>query len=72
MTVEDDGPGVPVDVRDHIFEPFARADTSRSPRIGGVGLGLAIVKRIMDLHGGNVWVDDSELGGAQFRLEFPA
>lgn len=72
VTVEDDGPGVPVDVRDHIFEPFARADTSRSPRIGGVGLGLAIVKRIMDLHGGNVWVDDSELGGAQFRLEFPA
>ena len=72
VTVEDDGPGVPDDVRAHIFEPFARADTSRSPRIGGVGLGLAIVRRIMELHGGRVSVTDSELGGAQFRLEFPA
>ncbi len=72
VTVEDDGPGVPAGLREHIFEPFARVDSSRSPSIGGVGLGLAIVSRIMDLHGGRVTVDDSILGGAQFRLEFPA
>lgn len=71
VMVEDDGPGVPENLREQILEPFARADTSRSSRIGGVGIGLAIVKRVMDLHGGRISIDDSLTGGARFTLSFP-
>jgi signal transduction histidine kinase len=68
VVVEDDGPGVPVQARQRIFEPFFRLDESRSADSGGVGLGLAIVERIAQLHGGRVEVGESRLGGARFAL----
>lgn len=71
LVVEDDGAGIPEPQREKIFEPFARLDESRTEKLGGAGLGLAIVKRIMDLHDGEVVVDDSSQGGARLTLKFP-
>ncbi|MGC5699172.1 HAMP domain-containing protein [Pseudomonas sp. NFXW11] len=68
VRVNDDGPGVPVDGREKIFEPFSRLDASRDRRTGGFGLGLALVRRVSQWHGGKVEVLESEWGGASFRL----
>ncbi|GAA3907464.1 ATP-binding protein [Halomonas cibimaris] len=72
IDVEDDGPGVPAEVREDVFKPFARLDTSRTRSSGGYGLGLSIVQKIMAGHGGSVSVDaSSALGGARFTLILP-
>lgn len=68
VRVNDDGPGVPLDGREKIFEPFARLDASRDRRTGGFGLGLALVRRVSQSHRGHVEVTDSPWGGASFRL----
>ena len=68
VRVNDDGPGVPLEGRTKIFEPFLRLDASRDRRTGGFGLGLALVKRVSQWHGGQVEVQDSEWGGASFRM----
>jgi len=68
VRVNDDGPGVPVDGREKIFEPFSRLDASRDRRTGGFGLGLALVRRVSQSHGGQVEVADSPWGGASFRM----
>ncbi len=68
ISVEDDGPGVPVDKRDRILQPFVQLERDHAHS----GLGLAIVRRIVAGHGGEVVVDDGiELGGAWVRLRFP-
>jgi signal transduction histidine kinase len=67
LTVSDDGPGVRADDRERIFQRFTRADASRERGIGGSGLGLAIARRIVELHGGRIFVD----GGARFVVELP-
>jgi signal transduction histidine kinase len=69
MSVTDNGPGVPVDQRERIFEPFVRLP--QSPR-GGTGLGLAIVRRTIEAHGGTITCDPSATGGARFTLRLPA
>jgi signal transduction histidine kinase len=71
LIVDDDGPGVPEDRRDDIFERFVRLDASRDRDHGGVGLGLAIVAEIVRAHGGRVHVGDSPSGGARFVVELP-
>lgn len=71
VRMDDDGPGIPSEARQRIFEPFFRLDESRSASSGGTGLGLAIVQRIMALHGGQVRVEESPLGGARFTLSLP-
>ncbi len=69
--VRDDGPGIPAEARERVFERFYRIDRARSRDTGGTGLGLAIVKHIVQAHGGEVWVK-SELGeGATFFLTLP-
>jgi two-component system phosphate regulon sensor histidine kinase PhoR len=66
LWVKDDGPGIPSDSRERVFERFYRVDRARSRETGGTGLGLAIVKHIVSAHGGEVWVK-SEVGqGATF------
>ncbi|MDJ0849052.1 MAG: ATP-binding protein [Myxococcota bacterium] len=71
ITVEDDGPGIPPEQREHVFEPFARVDESRDRESGGAGLGLAIVRRIVVGHGGDVRATASPSGGARFVIDWP-
>ncbi|HET9249732.1 MAG TPA: ATP-binding protein, partial [Actinomycetota bacterium] len=70
IAVEDDGPGVPVDLRHEIFEPFRQGPTS-SAHSPGTGIGLSLVAMFADLHGGRAWVEDREGGGASFRVFLP-
>lgn len=73
VCVEDDGPGIPQQERERIFEAFARLDDSRTRASGGYGLGLSIVSRIAYWFGGTIEVDQSpELGGARFMMKWPA
>jgi two-component system, OmpR family, sensor kinase len=71
LTVEDDGPGIPPELVDSLFERFARGDTSRSRRAGSTGLGLAIVRAVVEAHHGSVDVS-SEPGARRFRVRLPA
>lgn len=70
IRVEDDGPGIPAEMRDKIFERFARLDPSRTLS-GGAGLGLSLVKAFAQLLQGDVRVAESSLGGAAFILTLP-
>jgi two-component system OmpR family sensor kinase len=70
VTVKDDGPGIPKERRDDLFERFARGDSSRSRASGSTGLGLAIVRAVIDAHGGEVSVQ-SKPGETVFRVELP-
>ncbi len=71
MSVVDHGPGLEPDDAGRIFEPFYRADPSRSRDSGGAGLGLSIVAAIVDAHGGSVKVSETPGGGATFEVELP-
>ncbi len=71
ITVEDSGAGVPLELREVIFERFRQGEESSTRRFGGTGLGLAIVKDFVELHGGTIAVGESSEGGASFRVELP-
>jgi signal transduction histidine kinase len=71
LEVSDRGPGVPVDMRDRVFERFARGAGDAAPS-GGSGLGLAIVRAVTAAHGGDVEILDAEGGGARFVVTVPA
>lgn len=68
IRVSDSGIGIPTEALGHIFEPFYRADPSRSQKIPGYGLGLATVKMIADRHGGQISVESTEGSGTAFTL----
>jgi signal transduction histidine kinase len=68
VAVEDDGGGVPDDLKEAIFEPFRRGPDPAQP---GSGIGLSLVARFAELHGGRAWVQDREGGGASFRFFLP-
>lgn len=68
VAVEDNGPGIPAELRERIFDPFF---TTKAPG-RGTGLGLAIVQRIVHDHGGRIDVGASDLGGAAFTVSLPA
>jgi two-component system phosphate regulon sensor histidine kinase PhoR len=71
LSVRDDGPGIPDEAKERVFERFYRIDRARSREAGGTGLGLSIVKHIVQSHGGEVWVE-SELGkGSTFCFTLP-
>jgi two-component system, OmpR family, sensor kinase len=72
IEVADDGPGVPVDLREQVFDRFVRGDGPADTAVGGgSGLGLAIVKAVATSHGGSAEVGESESGGALFRVRLP-
>ena len=70
LQVSDDGPGIPEALRPHVFERFARGDSSRSRRAGSTGLGLAIVHAVVSAHGGRVEVA-GEPGRTAFTVRLP-
>jgi signal transduction histidine kinase len=70
ITVDDDGIGVPDDLKAEIFEPF-RQGPRIEPHTPGVGIGLSLVARFAELHGGTAWVEDRPGGGASFRVFLP-
>jgi two-component system OmpR family sensor kinase len=71
IIVDDRGPGVPPELRTRIFEPFARGRATDRAAGTGLGLGLAICRRIVDGHGGTIFVEDRPGGGARFVVNLP-
>jgi signal transduction histidine kinase len=72
IAVIDNGPGIQTEQLDHIFERFTRGEAGLTQRVGGTGLGLAISKSLVELHGGQIWVESSPGTGATFRMRLPA
>jgi two-component system phosphate regulon sensor histidine kinase PhoR len=71
VSVEDDGPGIPPESIERVFERFYRVDKARSREQGGTGLGLSIVKHIVQSHGGRVWAKSDPGQGATFFFTLP-
>ena len=71
VAVEDDGPGIPLEALERVFERFYRVDKARSREQGGTGLGLSIVKHIVQGHGGRVWAKSDVGHGASFFFTLP-
>jgi signal transduction histidine kinase/CheY-like chemotaxis protein len=67
FSVEDNGPGIPVDIRNRIFESYF----TTKPVGVGTGIGLSISKSIVERHGGTVWYEESDSGGARFVVQLP-
>jgi two-component system, OmpR family, osmolarity sensor histidine kinase EnvZ len=71
VTVDDDGPGIPADMREEVFKPFLRLDDARNQDEGGTGLGLAIARDIARSHGGDITLGDSPMGGLRATARIP-
>lgn len=71
VLVEDEGPGIPEDDRQRVFEPFVRLESSRNEETGGTGLGLTLVKAIAEGHGGAVQLENRPGGGLRARMTLP-
>jgi two-component system, OmpR family, osmolarity sensor histidine kinase EnvZ len=71
VSVEDDGPGIPEDEREEVFRPFYRLDDARNQDSGSTGLGLAIARDIARIHGGDIALSRSPLGGLKAVLKVP-
>lgn len=70
LSVEDTGSGIPMELRERVFEPFFRVDKSRSRELGGVGLGLAFVHEIVRVHDGSICIKSGKTGGTIFEVTF--
>ena len=71
VTIDDDGPGIPADMREEVFKPFLRLDDARNQDEGGTGLGLAIARDIARSHGGDITLGDSPMGGLRAAVRIP-
>jgi two-component system osmolarity sensor histidine kinase EnvZ len=71
VTVDDDGPGIPLKMREEVFKPFLRLDDARNQDEGGTGLGLAIARDIARSHGGDITLGDSPMGGLRATVRVP-
>ena len=70
LSVSNDGPTIPPEMHEEVFEPFMRLDEARAIDGGGSGLGLAIARAIMSRHGGSIRLAD-EIHGTHFLASFP-
>lgn len=70
ITVEDEGPGIPIHERERIWGRFSRLARDRETVTAGTGIGLAVVRELTILHGGTCWVEDGR-GGARFVVQLP-
>ena len=71
IAVDDDGPGIPAELREDVFRPFFRLDDARNQDESGTGLGLAIARDIARSHGGDIQLSDSKLGGLKATVRIP-
>ena len=71
VEIEDDGPGIPDDKKSLALQPFVRLDESRGDLTGGTGLGLSIAQTAIENHGGQIFLENSELGGLKVRVILP-
>jgi two-component system osmolarity sensor histidine kinase EnvZ len=71
VTIDDDGPGIPHNMREEVFKPFMRLDDARNQDEGGTGLGLAIARDIARSHGGDISLGDSPMGGLRASVRVP-
>jgi two-component system osmolarity sensor histidine kinase EnvZ len=71
VTIDDDGPGSPMKMREEVFKPFLRLDDARNQDEGGTGLGLAIARDIARSHGGDITLGDSPMGGLRATVRVP-
>lgn len=71
LAIEDNGPGIPPEATEHIFERFYRAEQSRNTNTGGSGLGLAIAKQILVEHGGEIYAESQVGVGTVIRIVLP-
>ena len=74
ISVDDEGPGIPAEGRQDVFDPFYRGkgrSTIGKGKTAGTGLGLAVTRASVEAHGGQIWVDSSEYGGARFSFTMP-
>jgi two-component system osmolarity sensor histidine kinase EnvZ len=71
VTIDDDGPGIPRNMREEVFKPFMRLDDARNQDEGGTGLGLAIARDIARSHGGDISLGDSPMGGLRASVRVP-
>jgi len=71
LTVADSGPGIPLELRQAVFERFVQVEGGADRRHSGTGLGLAIAKDLVELHGGSIEIGDAPEGGALLRVDLP-
>lgn len=71
ITIEDDGPGIPDDRKKDALRPFVRLDDARGTDTGGTGLGLSIAQTAFENHGGQMFLENSDLGGLKVRIVLP-
>lgn len=71
IRIDDDGPGIPEELREEIFKPFQRLETSRSRETGGTGLGLTVARTIIRAHGGDVTLVNRSEGGLRVEVRLP-
>ena len=71
IIVDDDGPGIPEEEREEVFQPFVRLDRSRNFDTGGTGLGLSIARDVVRSHGGEIELSTSPMGGLRVMIQLP-
>ena len=71
ITIDDNGPGIPLEKRQEVFKAFYRLEASRNQATGGIGLGLTITRDIILSHGGDISLSNSPLGGLRVVISLP-
>ena len=71
ISIRDEGPGIAAEHIGRVFDPFYRVDTRLAREVNGLGIGLAICKRIVELHGGAIWVESKPGAGSTFHVRLP-